>query len=114
MWNHITHGLRKDISQALQWWLVRKHLSQGMPFSLCIVTITVTTDASMEGWGGHCRLPRLTMALYSSLWSKSECRLYISMLELKVVRLTRLHLEEEIFSQTVLIESDNTASVVHK
>ena len=33
------------------------------------------------------------------------------MLELKAVRLTLLHLEQEIFGQTVLIESDNTATV---
>ena len=51
------------------------------------------------------------MALYSGLWSKSECRLYINVLELKAVRLTLLHLQQEILGQTVLIESDNTATV---
>ena len=51
-WNHVTHGLRhkilvnKDLCQALQWWLVEKILSQGIPFSL--PTSTITTDASME------------------------------------------------------------------
>lgn len=68
-WNHVTHGLRhkilvsKDLGQALQWWLVRENLSQGIPFSLPTTTITITTDASMEGWGGHCRLPQSTTAL---------------------------------------------------
>ena len=58
-WNHITHGLcymilvTKDLTQALQWWLVREHLSQGMDFSLHSTNITITTDASMYGWGCH-------------------------------------------------------------
>ena len=61
-WNHVTHGLHqqvlvnKDLVQALRWWSDREHLSQGMPFILPNTTITITTDASMEGWGGHCRM----------------------------------------------------------
>ena len=41
----------------------------------------------------------------------SERRLHINMLELRAVRLILLYLEQEIFSQIVLIESDNTATV---
>ena len=112
-WNHVTHGLHymilvtKDLNQALLWWSVREHLSQGMAFSIPNTTITITTDASMEGWGDHCRLPGLTMALYSDLWSRSESQLHINVLKLRTIRLTLLHLEQEISSQTVLIESDN-------
>ena len=51
------------------------------------------------------------MALYNSLWSKSECHLHINVLELRAVRLILLHLEQEIFGQTALIESDNTTTV---
>ena len=68
-------------------------------------------DASMEGWGGHYRLPGSTTALYNGLWSKSERRLHINVLELRAVHLTLLHLEQKILSQSVLIESDNTATV---
>ena len=35
------------------------------------------------------------------------------MLELKAVQLTQLHLEQEIIGQSVLIESDNTATVLY-
>ena len=56
--------------------------------------ITITTDASIEGWGGHCHLLGLTTALYSTPWSKSESRLHINVLELQAVRLTLLHLEQ--------------------
>ena len=33
------------------------------------------------------------------------------MLELRAVRLTLLHLEQDVLDQTILIESDNTATV---
>ena len=62
-WNYMSHGLShrimvsRDLNQALQWWSVRENLSQGVPFSL---PNTITTDASMEGLGGHCRLSGLT------------------------------------------------------
>ena len=116
-WNHTTHGLRymilinKDPNEVLQWWSLREHLSQGMFFSLPSASTTITTDASMEGWGGHCRLPGATMACYSALWSSSECRLHINMLGVRAVCLTLLHLEREIFGQSVLIESNNMATV---
>ena len=116
-WNHVTHGLRhpifvtKDLVQALQSWSVREHLSQEMHFTLPSTTVTLTMDASMEGWGSHCRLPGSTMALYSALWSRPECQLHINVLELQAVCTTLLQLEQEIFSQTVLIESDNMATV---
>ena len=41
----------------------------------------------------------------------SECRLHIKVLEFRLVCLTLLYVEQEIFSQTVLIESDNTTTV---
>ena len=84
-----------------------------MPFSLPSTTITITTDASMECWGRHCHLPGSTTALYTAPWSQSECQLHINVLELQAVRLTLLHLEQEILIQTVLIESDNTATVLY-
>ena len=66
----------------------------------------------MEGWGGHCGLPGSTTALYSTLLSRSECHLHINMLELRAVCLTLLYImEQELYGQTALIESDNIATV---
>ena len=88
-------------------------VGQRMAFSLPNTTITITTDVSMEGWGGHCQLPGSTTPLYNSLWSKSERRLHINVLKLRAVRLTLLHLEQEIFGQLVLIKSNNMATVLY-
>ena len=65
----------------------------------------------MEGWGGYCLIPRSGMALYSGLWMRDECQLHINVLELRVVGLTLLHLGQEVHSQSVLIESDNSSAL---
>ena len=70
----------------------------------------------MQEWkdvSGHFRLPGSILALYSALWSKSEYRLNVNVLELRAFRLTLLHLEQEILGQTVLIESNNMARVLY-
>ena len=41
-----------------------------MPFMLPNTTITITMDASMEVWGGHCIVPWSGTALYSDLWTR--------------------------------------------
>ena len=65
---------------------------------------------SMEGWGGHCQLPGSETAFYSGLRTNTECQLHINVLELWAVCLTLFHL----FSQSVLIESDNVATMSYQ
>ena len=90
-WTHTTHGLHhpifvsKDMVHMLLWWSDRWHLSQRMLFMSPNTTITVTTDVSMEGWGGHCIVPRSVTVLYSDLWTRDECQLHINVLELRAV-----------------------------
>ena len=74
-WTRTTHGLQhpifvnKDLVHPLLWWSDRHHLSQGMPFTFLNTTITITMDASMEGWGGHCIMPGSGTVLFSDLWT---------------------------------------------
>ena len=88
---HTTHRLRhaifvsKDLVHARLWSLDRQHLSQGMQFTSPNTTITVTTDVSMEGWGGNCNVPWSGTALYSDIWTRDKCQLHIKVLELRVV-----------------------------
>ena len=37
----------------LEWWASRANLTVGCPFLRPDLTMTIVTDASMEGWGGH-------------------------------------------------------------
>ena len=48
---------------------------------------------------------------YGPVQRRLECQLHINVLDLRVVRLTLLHLEQEVLSQTILMESDNIATV---
>ena len=63
------------------------------------------------GVGGQCCMPRSGTALFNNLWTCAEHQLHINVLELRVVCLTFQHLEQELSGQTVLIESENTATM---
>ena len=114
-WNH-TMGLRapimvsKDLVLALQWWLDKEHLRTGLPFLPPRPQLTVGTDASTEGWGGH-MMVQGKVALFGDLWSPPEARLHINVLEMRAIRLTLQHLEEHVRGHHLLVECDNTSAV---
>ena len=85
-----------------------------MPITFPNTTITITMDASMEGWGGNCIVPRSGTSLFSDLWSVDKRQLHINVLEFRAVHLTLLHLEQDVLGQSILIESDNTVTVSYK
>ena len=68
------HGLahlvfvNADLVRDLQWWMVESNLLEGRPFMPPPHTVTVRTDASMEGWGGHAQGLGLHSALFHRLW----------------------------------------------
>ena len=110
-WNHVTHGLHHKIL-ALQWWLVRENLSQGILFSLPTITHHYDYHRCEHGRLGQ-TLPTPTVDHSALQWPLVNIRTPTPCqhVELREVCLTLLYLEQEIFGQTVLIESDNTASV---
>jgi len=105
--------VRSDLVQDLQWWTVPANLAIGLPFSLPPPTATVTTDASMEGWGGHAHLPGEEPLLFSDLWSPEERLLHINVLELRAVVLVLTRLKDRLLGQMVKIECDNTTTVAY-
>ena len=74
-------------------------------------TVTVTMDASMQGWGGHAQRLGLHSALFHRLWEPEERLLHINVLDLRAVRLMLRSLGETLLGQVILIESDNTTAV---
>jgi len=105
--------IRADLVSALQWWTVPANLAIGRPFVAPSPTVTVTTDASMEGWGGHALVAGSETALFSDLWSPEERHLHINVLELRAVILTLSRLKHLLRDQTVRIECDNTTTVAY-
>ena len=87
------------------------NLSQGLPFREPTHDLVVTTDASMEGWGGHSLVQGKTL-LFSGLWSQKERRsCHINLLELRALRLTLLRIAPHIANCTVKLECDNSTAV---
>ena len=84
--SHSTHPV---VSQAAldrgNSWVAASHVCQQgyRPDAQLVVgfmspNTTITMDASMEGWGGHCLMPGSGTALYSGLWIREECQLHIN------------------------------------
>ena len=65
-----------QIYQALKWWTVPEHVSKGRAFQQAVLTLTVTKDASILGWGSHSSIAGKTF-LFSGLWSQQECHINI-------------------------------------
>ena len=95
---------------ALDWWTEPKNLSGGRPFQVPPHTITVTTDSSIEGWGGHSLIEGQTF-LFSGTWSTQERKCHINLLELRAIRLTLVRLQRYLTNQVVRVECDNTTAV---
>lgn len=72
LWSHV--------KLSIIWWSISSNVFLGMPFHPPPPTITLTTDASLMGWGAHTK--HLTM---TELWSDKDKILHISVLELKMI-----------------------------
>jgi hypothetical protein len=100
--------LEKSFYQALAWWEDSQRLSLGVPLHLPDPSITLTTDASLSGWGGF-----LEGHQVRGVWSPQEKLLHISHLELRAVRLALLALVHQIEGKSVRLLSDNTVAVAY-
>jgi hypothetical protein len=98
------------VAQALLWWVNVENLTQGVPLRALIPTLVITTDASMEGWGGHLTVQGQNL-LFSGLWSLRERSYHINFLELRAVWLTLVRALPHIAGQIVKVECDNTTAV---
>jgi len=98
-----------DESRAeLRWWTQERNLNQGMPFLPPDPQLTLVTDASIMGWGGH-----LADSTCSGLWSPSCSSRHINWLELQAVFLTLQHFQDEVTNTSVQVLTDNTTVVAY-
>ena len=71
-------------------------------------SIQLFTDASSEGWGTH-----FEQTSAKGLWSDSEKRLHINVLELKAVSLALQRFKDQCQNQTILVATDNSTVVAY-
>lgn len=101
-WIKVSFHVRK----ALSWWQDPNHVFRGMPFQLPIPSLTLTTDASLLGWGAHMGLLRT-----QDLWRGADLDLHINVLELKAVLLAVRAFLPHLTGHVVAIRSDNTTAI---
>ena len=87
----------------LRWWLQEANILKGQSVQPIQFTETVTTDASLVGWGGH--MNNLTV---QGLWSNVQKMSHINCLEMEAVYLTVKHFLPYLINKNVLIQTDNS------
>lgn len=92
------------IRQNLVWWSLPDNLSRGMPLSPG-EWISITSDASLRGWGAHC-LGRQVQGM----WQTTETR-HSNLLELQAAFLALQAFEDLIRGAQVQLRLDNQTAV---
>lgn len=98
--------LNKGVRNSLLWWTLSCNVLQGTPFRRPIPTMTLTTDASLIGWGAH--LGRLTTR---GQWAEEDAKNHINWLELKTILLAIKAFIHILKNNAVVIRSDNITAV---
>ena len=94
----MTEAIRLQIAR----WQRRPFLTQGKPFTSPQPTITVSTDASLLGWGGVCG-----ERMVSGDWEQLPYLPHINHLEFLAVQLTCRQLLPILSGKSVMIQTDN-------
>ena len=97
-----------EVRAEIKWWTHNTNLEIGTLFPHPSHQMTLTTDASMRGWGGF---TQHTAA--HGTWSSAEAFHHINMLELWAVRNSLGDLETSVTGKRVLVRSDNTTVVAY-
>ena len=96
----------QHIAGHLNWWLQEANMLKGRSFLQKNVSKTLSTDASLQGWGGT-----LGRQIVQGLWPPEKQAWHINCLELEAVLLTIKRFLPQLANQSVLIRSDNTTVV---
>ncbi|XP_072169475.1 uncharacterized protein [Diadema setosum] len=99
------------IPACLAQWMSRPFLNQGKPLRAPLPSLTVTTDASLLGWGAVC-----AGNVVSGNWAHLPRLPHINQLEFRAVMLVCRHFHAALVGRTVLIQTDNVtvASYINK
>ena len=97
-----THQLKYHLA----WWLCTANTMKGRSLKQNQEWVTITTDASKTGWGGH-----LKNQTAQGLWSNEFKNKHINILELEAVLRTIKHFSQVLKNKQVLIRTDNTTIV---
>lgn len=111
-WRANSDSLGKLIPSSLSvlghmnWWLHKANILIGKSFKPVKNSFTLTTDASLRGWGAH-----LNGQIVQGTWNNSQNSLHINCLELLAVHYALKHFLPQLKQENVQIRCDNTTVV---
>lgn len=97
-----------EARRHINWWTQPSNVATGKQFGLVHPQETISTDASLEGWGAVWGT-RTT----SGTWSPEESTLHINLLELEGVRRAIHHWAPLLHDTEVTVLSDNSTAVIY-
>ena len=100
--------IKDHLIPHLRWWLEDENLFRGVPLNETLPQITLTTDASMLGWGATCNLQTC-----QGCWNVEQKTLHINILEMEAVVQSVLHFHILLKGKVILLRSDNVAVVTY-
>ena len=92
-----------SLKPHLRWWLREANILKSQSVQPTQFTETMTTDASLYGWGG-----RMKSQTVQGHWSNLQKLYHINCLEMEAVYLTMKHFLPNLSNKNVLIQTDNT------
>ena len=99
-----------EILHHLKWWQREDLFLQGVPLKIDPPSHFIFTDASHSGWGGHVEPEGL---LFHGVWTESQSRLHINILEMKAISLSLTQALHTVRNTTVMVSTDNTTVVAY-
>ncbi|XP_042306128.1 uncharacterized protein LOC121921720 [Sceloporus undulatus] len=93
----------RTVQRSLRWWLQSDNVCVGMPFLPPQPDLSLTTDASLQGWGAH----TLDLTI-KDRWSPAEATLHINVLEMFAVDKALRAFQAVLADRVVLLLTDNT------
>jgi len=117
-WNHspetldVLIPLPKTLRRYLARWLHTVNYHKGVPFYPPPPQMTLVTDASLTGWGGHMEVDKQFLMI-SGIWSREERKMHINLLELLAIKNCLLFWENLVRNKSLLILTDNTTVIAY-
>ena len=102
-----TVSLNQEVRDDLAWWIENLE-GFTTPVRRVKPTITVTSDASLKGWGAECN-----GVTTGGMWTAQESTLHINLLELKAALFALKTFCGNLTNSSILIRSDNSTTVAH-
>ena len=101
-------SLSQDSLQELQWWKHCLRQYNGKPIVIPHPQLTITSDASTQGWGAHCQFGQT-----GGRWTQVEGSNHINYLELLAAFLALQAFARDKADCQIMLRLDNTTALAH-